>query len=262
MTRYFVKPEQISGNNISFSPDDAHHMFIVLKMRPGSFCTALDGTGRALYVQIDDLGRSHATGRILRVDFPRTEANVRITVAQALPRTLDKLEWVLEHGTELGASEFIVFSCERARENADRFLRKLDRWREIVKTAAEQSERVHLPEVNGILPFSEVLATAAQHELALLAYEREKSCTLREALPSNARDVLIVIGPEGGFTDEEVAGARSAGLLAVSLGPRILRTETAALVMSSQILYALESSDDAARASDRPSVGAANSIAA
>lgn len=240
LTRFFVAPDQINGDTVRFSGDDAHHMFIVLKMRIGQTCIALDDTGRSLLVELDEIGRSDAAGHIVRIDHPQTEARVKITVAQALPKTLDKLEWVLEHGAEIGVHQFVIFSCERARENADRFRRKLDRWKEIVKTAAEQSERTRLPQVTGIPAFTELLAGAANHETALMAYEREERVTLRQALSPSARDVLIIVGPEGGFTDEEVVLARQAGVGTVSLGPRILRTETAALVMASQCLYALE----------------------
>ena len=250
MTRFFVKPEQISDTSITFGAEDAHHMFIVTKMRVGSLCTALDNTGHTYEVEIEELGRSHAVGRITKVDLARTEPHVKVTVAQALPRTLEKLEWVLEHGTEIGVSEFIIFSSERARENAERFKRKLDRWNEIVKTASEQSGRAILPTVTGIVNFQHVVETASSHDLCLMAYERETRMSLRQALCPGARSVLSIIGPEGGFTDAEVELARGAHIATITLGPRILRTETAGLSMVSQILFALDA-DGAEPASAR-----------
>ena len=240
LTHFFIRPEQIVDDVINFDRDDAHHMYVVLRMRPGQACIALDNTGRAMYVEIDKLSRTEATGCILRIDQPNTEAQTRITIAQALPNTFDKLEWVLQHATEIGTFRFIVFSCQRARENWDRFVRKSPRWAQIVKSAAEQSGRTRLPEVTGIPTFGDLLATVGSYDAVIMAYEGERDLLLSHALAVNAHDILLIVGPEGGFSSEEVLSAKGAGVATVSLGPRILRTETAALVMAAQTLFALE----------------------
>jgi 16S rRNA (uracil1498-N3)-methyltransferase len=210
-------------------------------MRPGETCFVLDNSGKLHHAKLAEVSKSKAIAVIEREEEPQVEPRVKITVAQALPKTFEKLEWVLEHGVEAGVSEFIIFSSARSRPEASRFERKLDRWREIVKTAAEQSERVKLPLVQGICSLSDILALSAPYDLTLLAYEREKSLTLSAALhESHPASILVLIGPEGGFTDDEIDEARDAGVTLVSLGPRILRTETAALVMTAQIIYALD----------------------
>ena len=238
MTRFFVTPDRIVNGTVTFDPADSHHIHTVLKMRAGDRCIVLDGAGRACECTLAEVAKSRVVATVSRETWPASEPDVRIDVAQALPKTLDKLEWVLQHGTEAGASGFIVFSSERSRAEAERFEKKIPRWQEIVKTAAEQSERGKLPVVEGIIGFTEIVKRASEYDLALLAYERETGRTLRDALTGTPRRILVIVGPEGGFTDGEISEARRAGLLTVSLGPRILRTETTALVIVSQILYA------------------------
>ncbi len=239
MTRFFVEPGCIRHGQVVFGSDDSHHIAVVLKMRSGDPCVVLDDTGAAYECVLDAVAKNRTTAYVTAQAAPLTEPPVHITVAQALPKMLDKLEWVLQHGTEAGASAFLVFSSARARAEAGRFDRKLPRWNEIVKTAAEQSERARRPSVAGIITLNDVLKSAADYDLALLAYERETTRPLRAALTGSPKRVLVIVGPEGGFTDEEVSAAEAAGVATVSLGPRILRTETAALVMTAQILFAL-----------------------
>lgn len=241
MTRFFVTPDRIEGGRIHFDARDSHHIAVVLKMRAGEQVTALDDTGTAHVAVLDAVGKSRCEARIVQTARPATEPSIPITVAQAIPKTLDKLEWVLQHGVEAGVSRFVLFESTRARSDAARLARKIERWREIVKTAAEQSGRVRLPVVTGVLGFGEMLTNTAGCELRLLAYESERGTGLRDVLAGKSpRSVMIVIGPEGGFTDTEVAQARDAGLVSVGLGPRILRTETAALIAVAQIVYALD----------------------
>jgi 16S rRNA (uracil1498-N3)-methyltransferase len=238
--RFFVDSSHIRSGQILFDSADSHHIHTVLKMRPGDRCAALDNTGALYHATLQEVVKSRCVAKIRRTEMPQTEPGVKIVIAQALPRTLDKLEWVLQHGVEAGASEFLIFSSSRSRPEASRFERKLDRWREIVKTAAEQSERARLPEVRGIVSFSEMLRESAQYDKALLAYEREKSVSLASSLEGAPKTIIAIIGPESGFDDDEIAEAKRCGVTLVSLGPRILRTETAGLVMTAQIIYALD----------------------
>ncbi|HEX5324393.1 MAG TPA: 16S rRNA (uracil(1498)-N(3))-methyltransferase [Capsulimonadaceae bacterium] len=236
MSRYFIPTEQIdeTAGTVLFEGQDAHHLHTVLRMRPGQTVYALDGEGHEYEAVLEEVGKSRARARLQAKRALNTELPIKVTVAQALPRTLEKLEWVLQHGTEIGASGFIVFESARGRSDGERLVKKSARWQEIVRSAAEQSHRAHLPTVDAILSFRAVLEIGRAHDLSVLAYEGERKTKLGQVLPKNA-SILAIIGPEGGFTDEEVASARAAGVVPVTLGPRILRTETAGLVLLSQI---------------------------
>ena len=213
----------------------------MLHFQAGREVVALNGLGQAYHVVLEETGKARCEGRIISEETVDTEASVAITVAQALPKTLEKLEWVLQHGTEVGASAFWVFTSARGRDDAQRLQKKTERWQEIARTAAEQSRRAICPPVEGIFSLKDILAKTGNFDLVLFAYELEQSVFLRQALSASiGTRILIIIGPEGGFTTNEVAEAQAAGAQSVTLGPRILRTETAALVMLSQIVYARE----------------------
>ena len=245
MTRFFVRPDQIAGGMATLDAADAHHLKVVLHAVSGDSIAVLDGLGSEYTARLDEVGKSRATARILKTIALDTESRTRITVAQALPKVADKMEQVLQRGTEAGAHAFWAFAGARSLTHltGERQSKRLTRWNEIVKTAAEQSHRALLPEVRADQTLSQVIKTASQFDLALFAYEGEAEVTLRRALESQSnppKSVLIVIGPEGGFTDSEAREAVKAKLQSVSLGKRILRTETAALIMLAQLLYALE----------------------
>ena len=245
MTRFFVRPDQFAGSLVTLGADDAHHLRVVLHAQTGQPIAVLDGSGREWPATLLELGKTKAAARLGEPFSPQTEPPVQITVAQALPKVTDKMEQVLQRGTEIGASGFWAFASERSLTHltGERHDRRRGRWEAIIKTAAEQAHRARLPALRVDGDFVEVLKAAGEVDLALLAYEGERETMLRRALaalPAPPKRILIIVGPESGLTDSEVKAARKAGVPTVSLGPRILRTETAALVMVSQILFALE----------------------
>ena len=245
MTRFFIRPDQINGDTVALDADDAHHLRTVLHAQPGHKLHVLDGSGREWPAALTELGKTRAQARLGEPTTPQTEPPVAITVAQALPKMADKMEQVLQRGTEIGVSGFWAFGSERSLEHltGERQAKRLVRWNAIIKTAAEQAHRAKLPALRVDGGLTDVLADATRYGLALLAYEGERATTLRQALeavPHTPETLLVIVGPEGGLTDSEVKAAHRAGVRSVSLGPRILRTETAALVMVSQVLYAWE----------------------
>ncbi len=245
MTRFFVRPDQIAGGLVQLEADDAHHLRVVLHAQPGQKIAVLDNSGCEWPATLLEMGKTKAVARLGEPFLPQTEPPVKVTVAQALPKVTDKMEQVLQRGTEIGASGFWAFSSERSLTHltGERHEKRQGRWQAIIKTAAEQSHRAILPTLRVDGGLGEVMGAAGEFDLTLLAYEGEQVTTLAKALaaaPEPPKAVLIIIGPEAGLTDAEVKSARKAGVHPVSLGPRILRTETAALVMVSQILFALE----------------------
>ena len=244
MTRFFVQPNQIEGATALLDGDDAHHLRSVIHALPGDKVAVLDGTGRQYSGVLESVGKTRAVVQLGEYILPATEARTRITVAQALPKVAEKMEQVLQRGTEIGAAAFWGFTSERSQTHltGERQDKRLVRWRNIVKTAAEQSHRAILPEIRADQDLLGILAIVNSFDGAMIAYEGEEQLPLKtclEALAPSPKSLLIIIGPEGGFTKREVTAAKQAGVKSISLGPRILRTETAAMVLISQILYCM-----------------------
>lgn len=244
MQRFFVPAEWLRQDPVVLSGGTAHQMARVLRMRPGDECLLLDDTGWAYRIVVEGFGPGRVTGRIVERLQPDTEPTVSVWLHQAL-LTERKMDWVLQKGTEIGVAVFAPIVTERGvsghRDAASEA--KLERWRRIVQEAAEQSGRSRLPALHPPEPFAVACARAAQEGApALLATVDPTAHPLREALGALGapppRHLRLFIGPEGGFSPAEIATARRVGIMPVSLGPRVLRTETAGLVATAAILYA------------------------
>jgi 16S rRNA (uracil1498-N3)-methyltransferase len=251
--RFFVAPSDITadGASVTLPPDAAHHARGVLRLRVGEAVVVHDGRGNGYRCRLTEVGPKRVAAAVEEPFEVRTEPRVRVTVAQALPKTSDKVEQVLQHGTEAGAAGFVLFGAFRSVAKLgtnDKVERREDRWRGIVRGAAEQSGRALLPPVEW-LPNSAAVAGAIPDYDAALVLHESATAPLRAALSAppaaGAGRLLVIVGPEGGLTDDEVARFTGAGAAAVSLGPRVLRTETAALVALAQILYATDADSPA-----------------
>ena len=245
--RFFVPPHLLTGDTAILPPDAAHHARSVLRLRPGEAITLHDGENHACDATILEMARDTVTVRLAAKRTLNVEPSARVTVAQALPKTLDKAEQVLQHGTEIGAAGFMLFQAERSvarMEARDKIEKRLTRWRGIVQSAAEQSGRGVLPPVVWQPWAKDAAKLFGDYDRILILHE-SAAVPLRDALNAapflkDAR-LLILIGPEGGFTDAEVRVFTEAGGAAISLGSLVLRTETAALVGLAQILFYAES---------------------
>jgi 16S rRNA (uracil1498-N3)-methyltransferase len=218
--RFFVRPDEMAGERFPLPGEVGYQVLRVLRMRDGDLFVLLDGNGEAATVRlagdeclVDERGPAGG------------EPVHRLTVWQALLRG-DHLEPVVRHGTEIGIAAFRLFVSERcvARDISPH---RLERLRTIAREAAEQSERGRVPEVAAPVPFGEILATPS-----VLLYERATEPRLTELDPPES----VVIGPEGGFTPDEVAAAERAGLVIAALGPRILRSESVAVAAAAVVL--------------------------
>jgi 16S rRNA (uracil1498-N3)-methyltransferase len=224
-------------------PDEvAHYVRDVLRMRPGDRFELIDGSGAVAEVALAEVDAERVRVEVLSERRDRgAESPLHITLYQSIPKG-DRWDLVLEKSCELGVDAVVAVETARTivRIPDDKIARRRERWERIVASAARQSGRTVTPAVEGPRPFAETLADAPA--LALLAHTGEDLPSLREALARRADDppasVGIWIGPEGGFTDEEIERARRAGLHAVHLGPRTLRAETAG-VAAVAILQAL-----------------------
>lgn len=239
LARFFVEQSQINGDRVELTGADVHHLRDVLRLKPGDVITVLDGANREYRVQLEVVDSGHAEGLILSSNLRPTEPRVMLTLAQCLPKG-DKMELVLQKGTEIGYAAFIPVISERSivKLDADRAAKKGERWRKIVQSAAEQAGRARLPEVHPIHSWQLLCDRFKEFDLVLLPWEGEETTGLKETLQAKKfASVLIIIGPEGGLAVDEVEKARSHGAITVSLGPRIMRTETAGLAAGVAVLY-------------------------
>jgi 16S rRNA (uracil1498-N3)-methyltransferase len=214
----------------------AHQLQSVLRLRAGDRVLILDGSGFEFITELHRVERGKATGMVLSMEPNRTEPAVRLTLFQCSLKA-DKFEWVLQKGTELGVTCFVPVVSQRSIVRPGQaLLRKYDRWRSIIREAAEQSQRGRLPELEQPLTWTE--AVSAGTGLKLMPWENAKTASNpaglgdvvhEHLLRDPSASVSLLIGPEGGISAEEALQAREAGWQAVSLGPRILRAETAAL---------------------------------
>jgi len=244
--RFFIPPDWIDGRQVTLIEDTAHQIRHVLRMRAGDRLILLDDSGWEREVELTRVTQNVVMGRVIEERLAAGEPRTKISLYQGVLKA-QKFEWVLQKGTELGLIEFIPVVCERSvvgdLEDVDR---KLGRWGRIIREAAEQSRRGRLPVLRPAMLFSQGCQRAKRSGgLALVPWEGEKTTSLNSALTAGEGganrpfSISIFIGPEGGLTDEEMQSAASYSVRAVSLGPRILRAETAGLVAASAILYEL-----------------------
>lgn len=248
MQRYFVAAEQYSDDTgtVILEGDDAHHALRVMRMKAGDRFLCSDGTGREALVEVTDIAKAQVIARVVERLAPLAEPLVKVWIAQSLPKG-DKMETIIQKGTEIGAVKFIPFMSVRGivKYEEGKEQKRLIRWRKIAKEAAEQAHRNIIPEIEPPCRWQQVIERAKEVDLALLCFEqagrlqfRQIISTLRTERPVGAQmTILLMIGPEGGFSTAEVTEAEQAGWRMISLGRRILRTETAALVGLSCILY-------------------------
>ncbi len=229
--RFFVPAAAFVDDHVAVDdPDLARQLGQVLRLTAGDTITLLDGVGGVYTVQITSIARGGITGAVLARSVAGGEPRVQLTLYIALIRG-ERFEWALQKGTEIGAAAFVPLICTRNVVDGPTDAKKLDRWRRIVREAAEQSQRGIVPTVDAPQPFAPACARAAAAGPALLLYEGQGGASLRQHMRNTTPQHLgLLSGPEGGLTDDEVQLARAAGVQIASLGPRILRAETAPLV--------------------------------
>ncbi|HEY1015268.1 MAG TPA: RsmE family RNA methyltransferase [Herpetosiphonaceae bacterium] len=230
--RFFVAPEAIGdGSALIEDRDLLRQWSSVLRLRPGSQVALLDGSGLEHTVELLELGKNAASCRILASAPSRGEPAARVELYVALTRG-ERFEWVLQKGTELGASAFVPLLCERSQAGEA----KAERWGRIIREAAEQSGRGRLPELRAPLRFAAALAAAPA---GILLAEHSSAVSFKAALDPDGGGCAIWSGPEGGWSDGELAAASAAGLALATLGPRILRAETAPVAALAAAMFAM-----------------------
>jgi 16S rRNA (uracil1498-N3)-methyltransferase len=233
MRRFFVRPEDVGSRELRLRGDEAEHLTRVLRLGPGAQVLVFDGCGHEYVSVVEGLESEGVVCRILADAPSPSPPTVSITLGQGLPKA-EKFDWVIQKTTELGVSDIVPLITARVIPHlaASHLTRKVDRWRRLAREACKQSRRATVPQVREPMPVEAFYAACQSAELKLVLWEGEETRLLRTVLAASAPvvSVALVVGPEGGLTAQEVACGESYGFLATGLGPRILRTETAAVV--------------------------------
>ena len=246
MNRFFISPKNIVGAAARLSGAEAHHALNVFRMKKGDPIVICDGEGYEYEGLIEDLGKNEVSVKITRAKRSLSEPPLEIILAQAVSKKSDKFEWVIQKATELGVSRIVPLVTERTlvRIKDTTLDARLERWRRIGLEAAKQSRRSRTPVIDTLKSLTEFLESIPRDVFCLIPWEEERTAGIRDILRCEKennypRPAAVVIGPEGGFTEEEIRCARKAGCIPVSLGPRILRTETAGITAVGIVMYEL-----------------------
>lgn len=238
MHRFYVPPKNIRDNIVLLPAEHRNHIKNVFRMKPGDTCIVFDGTGFEYEVCLEKI-YPEPEGKIINRLKANTPNKVKITLVQGIAKG-EKMDLIIQKCSEIGVDVFVPCRCERTIIKLDQAgaTKKQERWQRIAQAAAEQSHSTTVPIVEPVADFAAVLKQIKSGQLALIPWEGEKSTSIKKILRNTAKDsITIFIGPEGGFSEQEIAGAKEAGVIPVSLGPRILRTETAGIVVAAIVRY-------------------------
>lgn len=240
MHRFFI--EEPYNETMQIVGGDARHISKVLRMQPGDKVQVVSDDGITALAEIETIDGEAVTVKCLEKLAELHEPRVKITLAQGLAKG-EKMEFIIQKAVELGATSVVPVAMEHSvvRLDAAKAVKKIERWQKIAESAAKQSKRDIIPEVQPLQSVKEML-TKNSCGTKIIAYECEDRMSLKEALQNaeakgGISDLLLIIGPEGGISPAELEMAREAGAIPVSLGKRILRAETAGLVAMSAIFY-------------------------
>ncbi len=245
MSRFFVEPGDLAGDRAYLHGDDVKHILKVLRLGLGDTVTLCDGLGYDYEARLVEADKDRLAFAILEKSVCENEPNCRVTLYQGLPKA-GKMELILQKCVELGVDKIVPFAAQRSvvRLGAKEAQQKCERYRRIAYEAAKQARRGMVPQVGDVLQLMKL--DLAAYDLLLIAYEEERERTLKSALRAakerkeELKSVGVIVGPEGGLTADEVAFAVSQGGESISLGKRILRTETAGMALAAMLFYELE----------------------
>lgn len=240
MHRFFADKSQISSDRVEITGDDVKHISRVLRLRTGDKISVCNKEKTDFLCEIVSIEKEKVCADILSAEPNHNESSISITLYQGLPKG-DKLDTIIQKAVELGAVKVVPVVMKRTVVKLSNPEAKLQRWQRIADEASKQCMRGILPEVATPISFDEMLNSIDKNELTLLPYENEKNIRLKNILEENksCTGVNIIIGPEGGFDEEEVRIALDRGIKTVTLGPRIMRCETAPIAAIAAVMYEL-----------------------
>nr|WP_024837013.1 16S rRNA (uracil(1498)-N(3))-methyltransferase [Clostridium sp. 12(A)] len=244
MYHFFINQDQVEDDHIRIIGPDVNHIKNVLRMGAGEEVLISNGVDKDYLCEVTSVTSQEVTARILTVEEGGRELPARITLFQGLPKG-DKMELIIQKAVELGAYEIVPVETKRTVVKLDKKKEeaKLRRWNAVSESAAKQSKRLIVPEVTGVKSLKEAIVFSKEFDVTVIPFENAKGMERTREILSQVKpgmNVGIFIGPEGGFEDSEIELSESFGAKTVTLGKRILRTETAGLSVLSILSYLLE----------------------
>lgn len=244
MSIFYVKNEQINGEDAYIEGEDVRHIKDVLRYAVNDNLDICDENGVKYITKINNMAKEKISLKILEVSEETSEPSINITLFQGLPK-FDKLEMIIQKCTELGVSEIVPVITDRVIVKIDEksASKKVERWNKIALEAGKQSGRQKIPKIKNINNLKNLIENISKYDILLLPYECEKEITLKSVLrnlDTNVKNIAIMIGPEGGFSENDLKLLDLPNVKKVTLGPRILRTETAGLATVAMVLYELQ----------------------
>ena len=250
MYHFFTKTELFTETEVTIIGSDVNHIKNVLRMKPGEKVLISDGKGINYFCELTEIGADAVKAAILSDEVEDTELPVAVVLYQGLPKG-DKMELIIQKCVELGVSRIVPVDMARCvmKLDAKKEGNKIKRWYGVSESAAKQSKRMIVPEISGVMKYKAAIEEAKHADLALVPYEAAETLDGAGGMELTRRLIgglnpgqrcAIFVGPEGGFADAEIELARESGFQTITLGKRILRTETAGLFVLSAIGYALE----------------------
>ena len=244
MHHFFVSPSCVGADSITITGEDVKHIKNVLRMKCGEEMLISDGEGREYTCVITELNEASVVAKIEDYQATGSELPVELYLFQGLPKG-DKMELIIQKAVELGAKAIIPVATKRSIVKLDKKKEdaKVKRWQAISESAAKQSKRGVIPEIHNVMSYKEALDYVKDFDVKIIPYENCKDMSTTKELVNSIKEnmkVAIFIGPEGGFADEEIDLALEKKVTPISLGKRILRTETAGLAILSVIMFNIE----------------------
>ena len=245
MYQFFVEPSQIQGTRIIITGNDVNHIKNVLRMQPGEEIAVSNGEdGKEYRCGIEELCEDEIVCTLRFIKEDGVELPSKIYLFQGLPKA-DKMELIVQKAVELGVYEIIPIATKRAVVKLDekKAKQKTTRWQSISEAAAKQSKRGIVPKIHSVMNFKEAIAYAKDMQIKLIPYELAEGMKKTREIIGDLKpgeDIAIFIGPEGGFEESEIQAAMEHGIEPITLGKRILRTETAGFTVLSWLMYQLE----------------------
>ncbi len=239
MSRFFVPPEAVKGDSIVVAGKEAHHMIDVMRLKASDSVVTFDGTGKEYVGVIKEVSRDSLAIKIIETKQSRAKDAYSITLVQALTKK-EKMDYIVEKATELGAHSIVPVITERTIPDWDDAKKRsrADRWRKIAMEAAKQCGRPDIPEISAVSKFTETAKKFSDFDLKLIAILNDEAVPIKEAVKNfKSWKIVIAIGPEGDFSPGEFKAARAAGFRPISLGPRVLKSDTAGLALLSILGY-------------------------
>lgn len=248
MPKFFISQEQIDGNNLKIKGKDVNHIRNVLRKKINDEITVCNIDNQKDYLcTINELEKEYINCTIVTELEKNAESNVKLTILQGLPKA-DKMELIIQKSVELGVTEIIPIEMKRCvvkLQEKDK-IKKVQRWQKISEVASKQCGRNIIPKIGQVMTLKNICNLIDNYDIVLVAYENEREKSIKQILKeiknnySKEIKIAVLIGPEGGIAPEEIEALTESGAMTMSLGKRILRTETVALNVASIIMYELD----------------------